>query len=110
MRDRNRTDHSRVLSDVSLVPETMGYSIVWLSKLSVVCVVILMVAIYDIRFLPIAIGIDVLVVIVALIGEFLTPAHMDSFGDLIISYCIERGGQDRLTTNPSSNTETNDTE
>lgn len=107
MRDRNRTEHSRVLSDVSLVPETMGYSIIWLSKLSVVCIAILAFAIYDIRYLPIAIAIDVLLVAVVFVGQFLTPTHMDSFGDLIRANITERWGQELLTTTPSD-TDTSD--
>jgi hypothetical protein len=105
-RQRDRTEHSRVLSDVTLGPETMGYSVVWLAKVAVLCIAILAFAMIDLSYLPIAIVIDVLLLTIVFIGEFLTPDHLDSFGALINARITERWGQKLLTTNPSTDSDT----
>lgn len=103
MRERS-SEHSRVLSDVSLVPEHFGISVVWLAKLAIICIVILWTAIIDINFLPIALMIDVGVVIVAVTGRLITPPHLDSFTGFVRARLAERWGQDRLVSEPSHET------
>jgi hypothetical protein len=106
-RQRDRTEHSRVLSDVTLGPEIMNYSVVWLAKVAVVCIVILAFAMIDIGYLPIAIGIDLLLLVIVFVGGLLTPEHFDSFGELISVRLTERWGQELLATNPT-HTDNND--
>ena len=102
-RQRDRTEHSRVLSDVTLGPEMMGHSVVWLAKVAVICIVILGFAMIDIAYLPIAVGVDVVLLVIVFVGEFLTPNHLDSFGELISAHISERWGQELLITDPSNN-------
>ncbi|MFC6965126.1 hypothetical protein ACFQL7_27640 [Halocatena marina] len=101
MRDRTTGEHSRVLSDVSLVPETLGISIMWLAKLALLCIVILWAAIIDINFLPIAIFVDVGVIIVAFTGRLVTPSHLDSFSGYLRAVFVEKWGSARLVSEPS---------